>query len=77
LETDRNTKIRGMLSNDLTEKGKKEAKFDIGAKHLAWFVNNKFKVAYSKGGLAGLGDMYKQIVNLFKILLEKTKFIDE
>jgi hypothetical protein len=77
LENDRNTKIRGMLSNDLTERGKKEAKFDIGAKNLASFMNNKFKVNYSKGGLEAMGDSYRQLVDLFKILQEKTRFIDE
>jgi hypothetical protein len=77
LENDRNTKIRGMLSNDLTERGKKEAKFDIGAKNLASFMNNKFKTNYSKGGLEAMGDSYRQLVDLFKILQEKTRFIDE
>lgn len=66
-----------MLSNDLTERGKKEAKFDIGAKNLASFINNKFKTSYSKGGLEAMGESYKQLVNLFKILQEKTRFIDE
>ncbi len=68
LENDRNTIIRGMLSNDLTERGKKQAKFDIGAKNLASFMNNKFKINYSKGGLEAMGDSYKQLVALFKIL---------
>lgn len=77
IENERNTKVRGMLSNDLTEKGKKEAKFDVGAKHLAWFINSKFKLSYTKGGMESLGDLYKQIINLFKILQEKTRFIDE
>lgn len=66
-----------MLSNDLTERGKKEAKFDIGAKNLASFMNNKFKINYSKGGLEAMGDSYRQLVDLFKILQEKTRFIDE
>ena len=66
-----------MLSNDLTERGKKQAKFDIGAKNLASFMNNKFKINYSKGGLEAMGDCYKQLVALFKILQEKTRFIDE
>lgn len=57
-----------MLSNDLTEKGKKQAKFDIGAKNLASFLNNKFKINYSKGGLQAMGEAYKQLVALFKIL---------
>ena len=66
-----------MLSNDLSEKGRKEGKFDIGAKNLASYINNKFKTSYSKGGLESLGDLYKQLVELFKILQEKTRFIDE
>jgi hypothetical protein len=57
-----------MLSNDLTERGKKEAKFDVGAKNLASFMNNKFKINYSKGGLENFGDSYRQLVSLFKIL---------
>lgn len=40
-----------MLSNDITEKGIKEAKFDIGARNLASFINNRFKTAYAKGGI--------------------------
>jgi hypothetical protein len=77
LENERNNKIRGMLSNDLTERGRKEAKFDIGAKNLASYINNKFKTSYSKGGLESIGELYRQLVGLFKILEEKTRFIDE
>lgn len=66
-----------MLSNDLTEKGRKEAKFDIGARNLASYINNKFKSSYSKGGLEALGELYRQLVSLFKILEEKSRFIDE
>lgn len=58
-----------MMSNCITEAGKKEAKYDYGAKNLASFINNKFKMSYSKGCLAALGDEYKQLVALFKILL--------
>ena len=58
-ENERNNKIRGMLSNDLTERGRKEAKFDIGAKNLASYINHKFKINYTKGGLESLGDLYK------------------
>ncbi len=57
-----------MLSNDLTAKGRTEGKFDIGAKNLASYINNKFKVSYAKGGLESLGETYKQLVALFKIL---------
>lgn len=66
-----------MLSNDLTWQGRKDAKLGIGAKNLASFINYKFKISYSKGGLEALGKSYKQLVNLFKILLEKTIFINE
>ena len=59
LENERNNKVRGMLSNDLTERGRKEAKFDIGAKNLASYINHKFKINYTKGGLESLGDLYK------------------
>lgn len=38
------------MSNDITEKGKKELKTDFGAKNLAIFINQKFKSSYSKGG---------------------------
>jgi hypothetical protein len=69
LENDRNSKIRDMMSNSITEAGKKEAKFDHGAKNLAFFINNKFRNSYSKGCLPALGDEYKQMVALFKILL--------
>ena len=48
-----------MLSNDLTERGRKEAKFDIGARNLASYINHKFKMNYTKGGLESLGDLYK------------------
>jgi hypothetical protein len=40
-------------------------------------MNNKFKINYSKGGLEAMGDSYKHLVALFKILQEKTRFIDE
>jgi hypothetical protein len=36
----------------------------------------KFKNSYAKGGIEALGDTYRQIINLFKILQEKTRFID-
>ena len=75
LENERNNKIRGMMSNDLTEQGKKEGKFDVGARNLASFMDNKFKTSYSKN--EGMGDTYKDLVALFKILQEKTRFIDE
>ena len=55
MENERNNKIRGMLSNDLTERGRKEGKFDIGAKNLTSFINHKFKMSYTKGGLENLG----------------------
>lgn len=55
LENERNNKIRGMLSNDLTEKGRKQGKFDIGAKNLASYINHRFKMSYTKGGLENLG----------------------
>lgn len=77
LETERNVKIRDMITNCITERGKKEAKFDTGAKNLASFMNNKFKTSYTKGGMEALGDSYRQLVALFKIMLEKTRFIDE
>jgi hypothetical protein len=57
-----------MLSNDLTEKGRKEAKFDVGARNLASYINNKFKTSYTKGGLESMGELYRQLVTLFKIL---------
>lgn len=66
-----------MLSNDITERGRKDGKFDVGAKNLASYINNKFKLSYTKGGLEALGELYKQLVGLFKILQEKTRFIDE
>lgn len=69
LQNDRNSKIRDMMSNCVTEAGKKQAKFDYGAKNLASFINNKFKTSYTKGGITALGDSYKQLVALFKILL--------
>lgn len=77
LGNERNNKIRGMLSNDITERGRKDGKFDVGAKNLASYINNKFKLSYTKGGLEALGELYKQLVGLFKILQEKTRFIDE
>ena len=55
LENERNNKVRGMLSNDLTERGRREAKFDIGAKNLASYINHKFKINYTKGGIESLG----------------------
>jgi len=58
-----------MMSNSITDAGKKEGKFDYGAKNLASFINTKFKNCYTKGGLVSLGDLYKQLVALFKILL--------
>lgn len=66
-----------MLSNDLTEKGRKEGKYDVGAKNLASYINNKFKTSYTKGGLESIGETYRNLVILFKILQEKTRFIDE
>lgn len=51
MENERNNKIRGMLSNDLTQRGRKEGKFDIGAKNLTSYINHKFKLSYTKGGL--------------------------
>ncbi len=77
LQNERNNLIRGMLSNDLTERGRKQGKFDVGAKNLASYINNKFKVSYTKGGLESMGELYRQLVALFKILQEKTRFIDE
>lgn len=58
-----------MLTNVITERGKKQAKFDVGAKNLASVINNKFKTSYSKGGVEALGDIYKKLVGIFKILL--------
>lgn len=66
-----------MLSNDITQRGRKDGKFDVGAKNLASYINNKFKISYTKGGLESLGETYKQLVGLFKNLQEKTRFIDE
>lgn len=55
LEDERINKVRGMLSNNLTERGRKEANFDTGAKNLASSINHKFKVSYHKGGQESLG----------------------
>lgn len=65
-----------MLSNDLTERGRKEAKYDIGARNLTSYINHKFRMSYTKGGLEAMGDVYKDLVDLFKILQEKVRFID-
>ena len=48
LENERNNKVRGMLSNELTEQGKKEGKFDLGARNLASYFDHKFKSSYHK-----------------------------
>lgn len=48
LQNERNNMIKGMLSNDITQSGRKEKKYNVGARNLAIFIDIKFKAAYPK-----------------------------